>query len=117
MAGQALGNLVCQQMAEHSLARCLSDPAQLARITDPALCHGWAGLIATAFCAAADARSPDISAHLPRLIDTLLEHVHADDSPPERGPGLIEGSAGVALTLHSVTTPTNPRWQTCLLLN
>ncbi|MGH3126270.1 MAG: lanthionine synthetase C family protein, partial [Streptosporangiaceae bacterium] len=77
LAGQALGNLICQQMAEHSLARCLSDPAQLARITDPALCHGWAGLIATVWCAAADARSPEIGVHLPRLIDTLLEHVQA----------------------------------------
>ncbi|MGH3814766.1 MAG: hypothetical protein ACRDUV_20360 [Pseudonocardiaceae bacterium] len=48
MAGQALGDPVCQQMAEHALASCLSDPAQLARISDPALCHGWAGLIATA---------------------------------------------------------------------
>ncbi|MDQ2881891.1 MAG: lanthionine synthetase C family protein [Actinomycetota bacterium] len=117
LAGQALGDPVCQQRAEYALARCLSDPAQLARITDPALCHGWAGLIATAWCAAADARCPEIGAHLPRLIDTLLEYVQADDSSPSRGPGLIEGSAGVALTLQSVTTPTDPRWLTCLLLN
>ncbi|MGH3767808.1 MAG: lanthionine synthetase C family protein [Pseudonocardiaceae bacterium] len=117
LAGQALDDPIRQQMAEHALASCLSDPAQLGRITDPALCHGWAGLIATAWCAAADARSPDIGVHLPRLIDMLLRHIHADGSPPRRVPGLIEGSAGVALTLHSVTTPTDPSWQTCLLLN
>lgn len=104
-----------QEAAEHALVRCLSDPAQLARIIDPALCHGWAGLIATAWCAAADARSPDIGAHLPRLLDTLLDH--ARDAPPGRLPGLIEGSAGIALTLHSIATGTAGGWQTCLLLS
>ncbi|MGH3868211.1 MAG: lanthionine synthetase C family protein [Pseudonocardiaceae bacterium] len=115
LAGHALGDPARQHRAEHALARCLADPVQLARITDPALCHGWAGLIATAWCAAADAGSPDIGVHLPRLLDTLLEH--AGDVPPSRLPGLIEGSAGVALTLHSIATGTNSGWRTCLLLN
>ena len=115
LAGLALRDPARQQAAEHALIRCLSDPAQLARTIDPALCHGWAGLIATAWCAAADARSPDIGEHLPRLLDTLLDH--ARDAPPEQMPGLIEGSAGVALTLHSIATGTTGGWQTCLLLD
>jgi hypothetical protein len=115
LAGLAVGDPARQQVAEHALARCLSDPAQLDRITDPALCHGWAGLVATAWCAAADARAPHIGAHLPRLLDTLLDH--ADDTPPGRLPGLIEGSAGVALTLHSIATGTAGGWQTSLLLD
>ncbi|MGH3546709.1 MAG: lanthionine synthetase C family protein [Pseudonocardiaceae bacterium] len=115
LASLALCDLARQEAAEHALARCLSDPAQLARIIDPALCHGWAGLIATAWCAAADASSPNIDAHVPRLLDTLLDH--ASDAPPGRLPGLIEGSAGVALTLHSIATGTTGGWQTCLLLN
>ena len=32
-------------------------------------------------------------------------------------PILIEGSAGVALTLHSIATGTTGGWQTCLLLD
>lgn len=115
LAGLAVRDPVRQEAAEHALARCLADPAQLARIIDPALCHGWAGLLATAWYAAADARSPDIGAHLPRLLDTLLDHTR--DAPPGRPPGLIEGSAGVALTLHSIATGTTGGWQTCLLLN
>lgn len=59
--------------------------------------------------------SPEIGAHLPRLLDTLLEH--AADLPPGQAPGLIEGSAGIALTLHSIATGTNCGWRTCLLLN
>ncbi len=115
LAGLAVRNLARQEAAEHALARCLADPAQLDRIIDPALCHGWAGLIATAWCAAADARSDTIGAHLPRLLDTLLDH--SRDTPPGRLPGLIEGSAGIALTLHSIATGTTGGWQTCLLLN
>jgi len=45
----------------------------------------------------------------------LLHHAH--DAPPATLPGLIEGSAGVALTLHSIATGTTGGWHTCLLLN
>lgn len=115
LASLAVGDLARQEAAEHALTSCLSDPAQLARIIDSTLCHGWAGLTATAWCAAADARSDAIGAHLPRLLDTLLDH--ARDARPGRLPGLIEGSAGLALTLHSIATGTPGGWQTCLLLN
>lgn len=115
LAGLVLRDPVRQQTAEHALAACLSDPAQLAHIIGRSLCHGWAGLIATAWYAATDARSPDISIHLPRLLNMLLDH--AGDTPPEKLSGLIEGSAGVALTLHSIATGTTGGWQTCLLLN
>lgn len=90
-------------------------PVQLDRINDPALCHGWAGVLATVWYAAADARSPDLRGHLPRLLDALL--AHASDAPPGRLPGLIEGSARIALTLHSLATQTAGGWPICLLLN
>lgn len=115
LAGLALRDPARQQAAEYALARCLSDPAQLDRITDPALCHGWAGLLATAWCVAADAYSPETGAHLPGLLGRLLHRT--GDALPERLPGLIEGSAGVALTLHSIATGRTGGWQTCLLLN
>ena len=116
LAGQATDDHPRQQMAENALASCLSDPAQLARFTDPALCHGWAGLIATACHAAADARSPDIGASLPHLLDTLLGHAGQRDTPSLRLPGLIEGTAGIALTLHSMATGTSSGLGTCLLI-
>jgi hypothetical protein len=117
LAGQATGDTVRQQRAELALVRCLSDPHQLAQITDPALCHGWAGVLATSWHAAADALSPEIAAHLPRLLDTLLHHVELGDSPSLSQPGLIEGSAGIALTLHTITAGTSSGWETCLLIN
>ncbi|MGH3889312.1 MAG: lanthionine synthetase C family protein [Pseudonocardiaceae bacterium] len=117
LAGHATGDHARQRLAEHALSRCMSDPAQLARITDPALCHGWAGLIATAWYAAADAGSPEIAAHLPRLLDTLLDHAGRSDPRPSQPYGLIDGSAGIAATLHTMATGTSGGWESCLLIN
>lgn len=116
LAGIALGDTVRQRTAETALAQCLTDPLQLARIVDPALCHGWAGVVLTGLAAAADARSDQFAEGLTAAVDQLLEHAHeraADDLP-----GLILGRAGVALTLHQLTHPhSSSGWQTCLLLN
>jgi len=117
LAGIATEDLHRQQVAEHALAGALSDPAQLARLTSPAICHGLAGLILTCWCAAADARSPVIAGHLPDLVQALLRnHADAARSPAWHQPGLVEGTAGVAMTLHSITTPDSSGWQTCLLI-
>ncbi|MFJ2112085.1 lanthionine synthetase C family protein [Streptomyces sp. NPDC087850] len=115
LAALALGDRVRQRAAEDALARCLADPVQLARVSDPALCHGWAGLLTTAWHAADDAATPAIAAHLPYLLDALL--THARDNPPELLPGLLEGRAGVALTLHTLATGTRRGWPACLLIN
>lgn len=116
LAGLALGDQARQVAAEDALTHCLADPTQLARIVDPALCHGWAGLLATTWCAATDARSPNLRAHLPHLLNGLLDHVGT--APAEPLTGLIEGNAGAALTLDSIVrgNPNEP-WLTCLLLN
>lgn len=115
LAALATGDTARQHAAEDALIRCLDDPVQLARITDPALCHGWAGVLATAWHAAADAATPALTDRLPGLLGALLDH--ARDSPPDTLPGLVEGSAGIALTLHSIATGRAGGWQSCLLLN
>lgn len=115
LAALALGDPVRQQTAEDALAHCLADPVQLARVTDPALCHGWAGIVATAWHAATDAAAPGIAHGLDRLLGRLLDHAH--DTDPDQAPGLIEGSAGIALTLHSIATGTTGGWPTCLLID
>ncbi|GAA4731335.1 hypothetical protein Prum_068910 [Phytohabitans rumicis] len=106
-----------QIAAEHALTQCLADPAQLARLTDPYLCHGWAGLTATVWYAAADAATPSLAAHLPGLVGALLTHAttHTGVDPL---PGLIDGRAGVAITLHTfATAATAAAWPACLLIN
>ncbi|MCO5973356.1 lanthionine synthetase C family protein [Actinoallomurus soli] len=115
LAAQALGDRDRQRHAEQALTRCLCDPPQLARLTDAALCHGWAGLIATTWCAAGDALSADLGARLPGLLDTLLATV--DASRVGQTPGLIDGNAGTALVLHTLATGTSGGWETSLLIN
>jgi hypothetical protein len=117
LAGLATADTARQDMAEQSLAACLADPAQVARITDSSLCHGWAGLYQTAWRAGRDARTPAIANTLPHLTDLLVEHVRPGDAD---GPGLLEGDAGLALALHTAAQPDTASicgWDTCLLIN
>lgn len=70
IAAIAVGDTARQNMAEHALTQCLSDPAQLTRITDGGLCHGWAGLYQTVWRAANDARTPTLGTYLPHLAES-----------------------------------------------
>lgn len=115
LAGIALGDHARQERAEDALSRCLSDPAQLGRLTGPAVCHGWAGLLATGWHAAADARSDTLAGHMPHLLQVLLDCTPTS-CPANGKPGLVDGNAGIAATLHSLATGTDG-WQTCLLIN
>ncbi|MGH3896693.1 MAG: lanthionine synthetase LanC family protein [Pseudonocardiaceae bacterium] len=116
IAAIATGDTSRQMMAEHTLATCLSDPAQLHRITDTGLCHGWSGLYQTAWRAARDALTPAISARLPYLAELLTRHAETEE---HHDAGLLDGAAGLTLALHTATriTPPISGWDSCLLIN
>jgi hypothetical protein len=116
LAGLAIKDTARQRAAESALGDCLSDPAQLARITDTGLCHGWAGLYQTAWRVAQDAITPEISQLLPHLTNLLIRHSRLG---PRDEAGLMEGSAGLALALHTAAHPAPPLsgWDACLLIN
>ncbi|MEV7359407.1 lanthionine synthetase C family protein [Kitasatospora sp. NPDC091276] len=114
LAAIALGDAHRKRAAEHALLRCITDPAQLARISDAGLCHGAAGLLHTVHRVAQDATSPgQFTAHLPAL--RVLLHARA----PAREPGLLDGTAGVRLALHATDRGGTPAtgWDACLLLS
>ncbi|WP_433177340.1 lanthionine synthetase C family protein [Actinoallomurus sp. CA-150999] len=113
LAAQTLHDPARQTAAEDVLLACVTDTAQLARLDTPALCHGWAGLIAAVAATSADATTPALANQLPALITSLLDRLDLD--PGER-PGLIDGTAGVALLLHSLTTGQLTGWTNSLLL-
>jgi lantibiotic modifying enzyme len=93
----------------------LDDPVQMNLLTDPALCHGVAGVLATTWHTARDAATPALADRVPKLLRTLLHHIA--DAAPDALLGLIEGSAGIALTLHTITTgDAFGAWPACLLL-
>jgi hypothetical protein len=112
LAALATGDTKRLTMAEAALNACLTDPAQLARITDHSLCHGWAGLFQTTVRAAAD--TPSLARHLPGLSRQLLTPGTA--AAPQTG--VLEGDAGLALALSSAGTRQLPAvgWDAFLLL-
>ncbi|GAA4693927.1 Lanthionine synthetase C-like protein [Promicromonospora umidemergens] len=115
LAAIALGDEGRQRDAETTLARCITDPAQLDLVTDASLCHGWAGIVATVRRAAADAITPDLAPTFGHLTSRLV--LHAAHLDPRSTPGLINGTAGVGLVLHEATTTEQPDWATCLLID
>ncbi|MFI1013046.1 lanthionine synthetase C family protein [Streptomyces sp. NPDC020965] len=114
LAALARRDPALQSLYETGLARCLTDPDQLSKITDTGLCHGWAGVYQTAWRAARDAVGPVLDAALPGLADTLVRQAH-----PGPDPGLLQGDAGTALALNTAAHDTAPisGWDACLLID
>ncbi|MFF0698331.1 lanthionine synthetase C family protein [Streptomyces tendae] len=117
LAGLARHDDHARQRAERAVLGSITDPQQLAQLSDATVCHGWAGLLLTCDSIAADAMTPDIARQLPRIHARLDTHRVRHQIPKDAG--LLEGNAGVRLTLHTVRTPRPPAlgWETCLLLN
>jgi hypothetical protein len=112
LAAIATGDMPRQSAAEHAFAACLT-ASRLASLTEPGLCHGFAGLYQTAVRVSRDALTPAIASRLPDLAAMLA--VHADDVTE---PGLLTGTDGVRLALETARTGAPPRsgWDSCLLL-
>ncbi|SCL26337.1 Lanthionine synthetase C-like protein [Micromonospora nigra] len=104
LAAQALRDTTRQHLAETAFTTCVTDPEQTRRLTDRGLCHGTAGLLATARRIAADALTP--------IPLDLVNDLHRQATPTtNEADGLLDGKAGADL----VTTATTA-WDACLLL-
>jgi hypothetical protein len=106
LAARALSDTARQHLAETAFAACIRDPAQLARLTEPGLCHGTAGLLSTARRLAADAQTPIALAPL------LALHQQTTVAAAEVPVGFLDGAAGAELAATGTTTS----WDACLLL-
>ncbi|PSK96191.1 lanthionine synthetase-like protein [Murinocardiopsis flavida] len=106
LAGRSLGDTARRRTAENAFSGCVNDPAQRARLIDPGLCHGTAGLLATGRRMAADALTP--------MAFPSLASLHQRTAPvSDGGPaGLLTGAAGAALAAAGTETS----WDACLLL-
>lgn len=114
LAGLALHDPDRTRLAETAMLSLLREPAQLDRVGDAGLCHGLAGILQTAWRMAADDCTGEIAAELPHLGQRLLAQL----SPAPREPEFLDGTAGIALALHTLGTRAAPRtgWDSCLLL-
>jgi hypothetical protein len=87
----------------------LRNPLQVNRLTELGLCHGLAGLLHTAWRMARDAHGPDLAAQIPHLTGRLLARLDDPARVCAADPSLLDGAAGIALTLHTIGTATGPR--------
>jgi hypothetical protein len=115
VAGIATGDTSRRRLAETALRDCLNDPAQLGRLTDLGLCHGWAGLYQTIWRAAQEASTVDLRTGLRLFRGQLTKQATRCEAMPG---GLLEGDAGLGLVLHTIDAGTIPAsgWDTCLLI-
>ncbi|WP_051797545.1 lanthionine synthetase C family protein [Catenuloplanes japonicus] len=113
LAAIARSDQARQAAAERALTRCVTDPRQLAALTDPYVCHGWAGLAATVWAATADACTSDLPTTMPQIIRQLHAAVDTDNGQTT---GLINGNPGAAAVLHTITAGSEASWTRCLLL-
>lgn len=129
LAALALGDTTRQLTAETAAIAAFTDPEKLAATTDISLCHGFAGLAHIATRMAGDAL-PATARQLRGLTPALLAAVHQPGTDPDLattalinsadgGPGLLDGAAGVALSVlaASSTTPPSSEWDACLLIS
>ncbi|MEV4545220.1 lanthionine synthetase C family protein [Micromonospora echinaurantiaca] len=105
LAAHALRDTTRQHLAETAFTTCVTDPEQLRRLTDRSLCHGTAGLLATARRVASDALTP--------IPLDLVDDLHRQATPATNEPeGLLDGKAGANLVTAAATA-----WDDCLLLS
>jgi lantibiotic biosynthesis protein len=117
LAGIAIGDMTLKSMAEHAMICALTEPANQAATTSPALCHGHAGLAVLAAAAAADASHANaarLRALSSRSAETTIQLCH-HLGDAATGPGFLDGVAGIALAVMSARTG-SWGWETCLLI-
>jgi hypothetical protein len=106
LAALALRDTSRQRLAEAAFTSCVADPLLTRRLIGRGLCHGTAGLLATARRIAADAITP--------MSITPIEDLYRQTAPAKDEPaGLLDGKAGSDL---AATGTTRTSWDACLLL-
>ncbi|MFI6900334.1 lanthionine synthetase C family protein [Nonomuraea sp. NPDC050394] len=114
LAALALNEPDRHHCAEQAILAALRDPGLDTRLPDPGLCHGVAGLLQAAWRMSSDALDDQIATELPALTGRLIARL----PPPESNPELLDGTAGIALALHTLGTGAAPisGWDAALLL-
>jgi lantibiotic biosynthesis protein len=122
LAGSALADPQLTTAGEAAIASLADRPADLWDVEGPTLCHGYAGVLQSATTSQAgtgdSAATAIAEAFNPRLA-FAFQHLH--NGVPSDEPGLLTGSAGVALALTDhgqlPAPPVSARWDRILLLS
>jgi hypothetical protein len=119
LAGQAMGRPAWTSFALDATRAFLARPAASYGAADAGFCHGWAGLLHLTWRLGHDVGDPEVLAATHRLAERLLASydpaapfgfraTSAHSAEAVDLAGLLEGSAGVALALHTFATGKEP---------
>ncbi|MGH3755571.1 MAG: lanthionine synthetase C family protein [Pseudonocardiaceae bacterium] len=122
LAGRALADPRLTEAGHTAIASLTERPAERWDVEGPTLCHGHAGVLqsaATSQATTADRAAAAITeAYNPRLAFAFQHHENGSATDE---PGLLTGSAGIALALadhgHLPAPPVPTRWDSLLLLS
>ncbi|MBG0569150.1 lanthionine synthetase C family protein [Actinoplanes aureus] len=118
LAGHALNDSLRHRRAEAAMLASLRAPNQRAALPEGSLCHGKAGLLQATWRTIATSTNPhlaeQLASELPLLADDVARQLAA--TPPD-SPELMDGTAGIALALHTAhTNACVTTWDAFLLL-
>ncbi|WP_157722150.1 lanthionine synthetase C family protein [Tumebacillus avium] len=123
LAGAALGDDSLQEAGAAAYRGIAKREDSKHSMDAPTICHGWGGLMHLVQRMQADTGQPELAVcrdDLARLVLSTFSEAHPfgfDDSKPVTDPGLLEGAAGVALTLLSLVTDEAPDWDAVLMIS
>ncbi|MFE9242015.1 lanthionine synthetase C family protein [Nocardiopsis sp. NPDC006938] len=115
LAGVALLRPDWEAAAVEGLTAVLHNPTLTGLVTEPSLCHGWAGVLQATWRVAGTSDDHRLQEQIPAIAEQVMDHL----DPERMAGGLLEGLAGVALALHTFATDTEPAsgWDRCLALS
>jgi hypothetical protein len=126
LAGVARNRPEWRELAIEAMAAVYRRPHTARQINSPTFCHGVAGLLQVTLRFANETRLPMFTAAASELIEWLLSAYEPDSLMGYRNwepggtrvdqPGLLEGAAGVLLTLLAAATEVEPSWDRAFLL-
>lgn len=127
LTGLALEQPTLCRTAVQSFETVLQRPTSCRNIDSPTLCHGIAGLLAICLRFAHDTDSAIVHAHIPLLVNQILDLFNSDFPlgfrDQERSqifvdqPAWLNGIPGIVLTLLAAALPVEPTWDRIMLLS
>jgi hypothetical protein len=127
LAGTARDRPEWRDLAIEAMAAVYRRPIPVRQIDSPTFCHGVAGLLQVTLRFANETRLPLFTDAAVDLTEWLLSAYEPDSLMGFRNwepggtrvdqPGLLEGAAGVLLTLLAAATDVEPSWDRVFLLS
>ena len=126
LAGVCRGRPEWRELAIEAMAAVYRRPLANRQIDSPTFCHGVAGLLQATLRFANETQLPMFADAAVDLVEWLLSAYEPDSIMGYRNwepggtrvdqPGLLEGAAGVLLTLLAAATDIEPSWDRAFLL-